>query len=336
MVDLSDTLTSLKSGNKAFLAQLALERQGLEMQLSLFSKPPLLRPGDRSGYLWKHGNLLKEWKRRFFFTKNHSLWYYRGSEAIKYSDLTLSKAAENKNSEWNFAISMISANRTIELLAESQWGVEEWVHTLNALAEATLMGSSGEDIRCADCTSKCAQWCSLNLFVMLCSDCSGVHRSLGSHISRVRSWTMDYLRPSTRELVTIIHKRQEELWGVTVKVSAIAGFPEREAFIRQKYIQKTGFRLVTDPIRGLSTAISSIDLISAAKSVHSGVDLTSKSVSFLHLAVAARSKLMLELLLLSGGDVNARDAQGLTVLDAALLTQETELVTFLLESLDSK
>eukprot|EP01091_Cochliopodium_minus_P019067 TRINITY_DN7895_c2_g1_i1.p1 TRINITY_DN7895_c2_g1~~TRINITY_DN7895_c2_g1_i1.p1 ORF type:complete len:984 (-),score=310.35 TRINITY_DN7895_c2_g1_i1:104-3055(-) len=44
---------------------------------------------------------------------------------------------------------------------------------------------------CADCNSKDPKWASSNLGVLICVDCSGVHRSLGTHISRVRSTMLD-------------------------------------------------------------------------------------------------------------------------------------------------
>lgn len=45
---------------------------------------------------------------------------------------------------------------------------------------------------CADCGSGSkVEWCSINLGVILCIECSGVHRSLGSHLSKVRSLTLD-------------------------------------------------------------------------------------------------------------------------------------------------
>ena len=34
-------------------------------------------------------------------------------------------------------------------------------------------------------------WASINLGVLLCIECSGIHRSLGVHISKVRSVTLD-------------------------------------------------------------------------------------------------------------------------------------------------
>lgn len=44
---------------------------------------------------------------------------------------------------------------------------------------------------CADCAMVNPTWASANLGVFLCLNCSGVHRSLGVHISQVRSITMD-------------------------------------------------------------------------------------------------------------------------------------------------
>ncbi|KAJ2448744.1 hypothetical protein EV183_005281 [Coemansia sp. RSA 2336] len=45
--------------------------------------------------------------------------------------------------------------------------------------------------RCADCGAPHPDWCSLNLGCLLCIACSGVHRSLGTHVSKVRSLTLD-------------------------------------------------------------------------------------------------------------------------------------------------
>ncbi|XP_050372596.1 ADP-ribosylation factor GTPase-activating protein AGD4 isoform X2 [Argentina anserina] len=53
-----------------------------------------------------------------------------------------------------------------------------------------LRGIPGNDL-CAECSSSEPDWASLNLGILLCIECSGAHRNLGVHISKVRSITLD-------------------------------------------------------------------------------------------------------------------------------------------------
>ncbi|XP_056169102.1 ADP-ribosylation factor GTPase-activating protein AGD2-like isoform X3 [Syzygium oleosum] len=53
-----------------------------------------------------------------------------------------------------------------------------------------LRSIPGNDL-CAECGSPEPDWASLNLGILLCIKCSGVHRNLGVHISKVRSLTLD-------------------------------------------------------------------------------------------------------------------------------------------------
>uniref|UniRef100_A0A8C8ZGU4 Arf-GAP with coiled-coil, ANK repeat and PH domain-containing protein n=1 Tax=Prolemur simus TaxID=1328070 RepID=A0A8C8ZGU4_PROSS len=49
--------------------------------------------------------------------------------------------------------------------------------------------------QCGDCGQPDPRWASINLGVLLCIECSGIHRSLGVHCSKVRSLTLDSWEP---------------------------------------------------------------------------------------------------------------------------------------------
>ena len=53
-----------------------------------------------------------------------------------------------------------------------------------------LLILKGND-HCADCDKKRPTWASVNLGIFICTECAGIHRSLGTHITFVQSTKMD-------------------------------------------------------------------------------------------------------------------------------------------------
>lgn len=96
--------------------------------------------------------------------------------------------------------------------------------------------------KCFDCGDNLPKWISLNLGIFICFRCSGVHRSFGTHITKVRSIDLDVLTP---EQISVFKRmgnaRAEAIW--LANVPDTRNIPDRntsqtelERFLRDKYV----------------------------------------------------------------------------------------------------
>ncbi|KAK8888637.1 GTPase activator activity protein [Tritrichomonas musculus] len=93
---------------------------------------------------------------------------------------------------------------------------------------------------CADCQCQPSKWASTTLGVFICIDCSGVHRSLGTHISFVRSCTLDtWMLEQARLMKAIGNRLGNSYWEAKLpKDFQRPGNSNRslmQAFIKNKY-----------------------------------------------------------------------------------------------------
>ncbi|XP_041967766.1 arf-GAP with coiled-coil, ANK repeat and PH domain-containing protein 2-like isoform X6 [Alosa sapidissima] len=106
---------------------------------------------------------------------------------------------------------------------------------------------------CCDCGQPDPRWASINLGITLCIQCSGIHRSLGVHFSKVRSLTLDSWEPELLKLMCelgngvinqIYEARREELGARKPH----PGDPrhEVEAYIKAKYVDRRFVRCPSD------------------------------------------------------------------------------------------
>ncbi|KAI1504689.1 hypothetical protein F5X99DRAFT_347150 [Biscogniauxia marginata] len=90
---------------------------------------------------------------------------------------------------------------------------------------------------CADCKrNKHPRWASWNLGVFICIRCSGIHRGMGTHISRVKSVDLDsWTDEQLQSILRWGNARANKYWESKLAAGHVPSEAKIENFIRTKY-----------------------------------------------------------------------------------------------------
>jgi len=211
--------------------------------------------------------------------------------------------------------------------------VNKYYHAIDSmLLDHTLLS---ENPVCVDCGNPNPIWASLNLGIMMCIECSGIHRSLGVHVSKVRSLRLDaWTKHSVGLLTAIGNSRANKVWEA-VNATYYAPYKGtshitpaiREKFINDKYKNRLFLSPILPPEQATSLLLESaksgdLGSLYVALINHANINATTSIedglFTPLHWAVKNKHLLCVELLCIWGANIEEIDASGKSPLDLAV------------------
>jgi len=224
----------------------------------------------KSGYLLKRseGRLRNVWQKRRCEVRDGFLKICHADESKVPSQVNLLTCQMKPVLEDRLCFDVVSYNRTYHFQAEADSEREEWMSVLLNSKEVSLNrafednGKSTENhglvefqrtlvnyIRnipsnnvCCDCGGQNdVTWLSTNFGIIVCIECSGIHREMGVHISKIQSLTLDHI--GTSQLLVSRTMSNEGFNKImearsSRKLHPNSTMEERKEIIRAKYIDK--------------------------------------------------------------------------------------------------
>lgn len=213
------------------------------------------------------------------------------------------------------------------------------------MAIQTMKNVAGNNA-CADCDAPNPVWASLNHGALICIECSGIHRNLGTHLSRVRSLELDDWSNELINLMTsignkLINSIYEANCKGKQKPTLNSNRDEKERWIRAKYEFKQfiapllvkdvplGKQLIDAVNKQELTQIILILSYCKPEDVNTFIGPNDKRTS-LHIAASQGNTVIMQLLIWYGADVESTDNQGRNALSYARNSNSQECIQLLL------